>query len=189
MNPLKRAVTNWPPIIWPLMTFGSLLILVGSSGRVDPPLVVAGAVLALVVCAVSLYLALKGWPERPRPAIVVWAIAGVVVFYVLVGLAAAAAGLEYGLVGVAAGVIPLSAVALLLATMRSRTAESGGRLRDDSGDPDHDRAPGLGMDDQTPLGDTPDHSDSFDQPDVTPSGRWEHPAANRPGTRARSSRR
>jgi hypothetical protein len=120
---------------------------------------------------------------------VVWAIAGMVVFYVLVGLAASAAGIEYGLVGVAAGVIPLSAVALLLATMRSRTAESDGRLRDDSGDPDHDPFPGLGMDDQTPLGDTPDHSDSFDEPDVTPSGRWEHPAANQPGTRATSSRR
>jgi hypothetical protein len=96
----------------------------------------------------------------------------VVVFYVLVGLAASAAGVEYGLVGVAAGVIPLSAVALLLATMRSRTAESVGRLRDDSGDPDEDPAPGLGMDDQTPPGDTPDHPDSFDEPDVTPSGRW-----------------
>jgi hypothetical protein len=32
MNSLKRSVTRWPPIIWPLMTFGSLLILVGSSG-------------------------------------------------------------------------------------------------------------------------------------------------------------
>ena len=84
-----------------------------------------------------------------------WAIAGVVVFYVLVGLAASAAGVEYGLVGVAAGVIPLSAVALLLATMRSRTAESGGRLRDDSGDPDQDPAPGLGMDDQTRWGAPP----------------------------------
>jgi hypothetical protein len=115
---------------------------------------VAGGALALVVCGVSLYLALEHWPDRPRPAIVMWAIAGVVVFYVLVGLAASAAGVEYGLVGVAAGVIPLSAVALLLATMRSRTAESVGRLRDDSGDPDEDPAPGLGMDDQTALGDT-----------------------------------
>jgi hypothetical protein len=158
-------------------------------GRPDPPLMVAGGALALVVCGVSLYLALEHWPDRPRPAIVVWAIAGVVVFYVLVGLAASAAGVEYGLVGVAAGVIPLSAVALLLATMRSRTAESVGRLRDDSGDPDADPAPGLGMDDQTPLGDTPDHPDSFDEPDVTPSGRWEHPAANRPGTQAHRSRR
>ena len=68
-------MTSWPPILWPLMTFGSLLILVGSSRRVDPPLVSAGAVLALVVCGVSLYLALKVWPERPRPTIVVWAIA------------------------------------------------------------------------------------------------------------------
>ena len=59
----------------------------------------------------------------------------------LVGPAASAAGIGYGLVGVAAGVIPLSAVALLLATMRSRTAESDGRLRDDSGDPDQDPVP------------------------------------------------
>jgi hypothetical protein len=113
----------------------------------------------------------------------------VVVFYVLVALAASTAGVEYGLVGVAAGVIPLSAVALLLATMRSRTAQLGGRLRDDSGDPDENPTHGLGMDDQTPLGDTPDHSDSFNEPDVTPSGRWENPAANQPGTRASSSRR
>jgi hypothetical protein len=93
-------------------------------GRPDPPLMVAGGALALVVCGVSLYLALEHWPDRPRPAIVVWAIAGVVVFYVLVGLAASAAGVEYGLVSIAAGVIPLFAVALLLAMMRSRTAES-----------------------------------------------------------------
>jgi hypothetical protein len=42
MNSLKRALTSWPPILWPVMTFGSLLIMVGSSGRVDPPLVIAG---------------------------------------------------------------------------------------------------------------------------------------------------
>ena len=40
---------RWQPIIWPLMTFGSLPILVGSSGRLDPLLVVAGGALALVV--------------------------------------------------------------------------------------------------------------------------------------------
>jgi hypothetical protein len=117
---------------------------------------------------------------------VVGAIAGVVVFYVLVGLSASAAGVEYGLVGVAAGVIPLAAVALLLATMRSRTAQSDGRLRDGSGELGDAPGPGLGMDDQTPLGDTPEYSDSVDEPEVTPSGRWEHPAANKSGSGARS---
>jgi hypothetical protein len=86
---------------------------------------VAGGALALVVCGVSLYLALKHWTERPRPAIVLWAIAGVVVFYVLVGLAASAAGVEYGLVGIAAGMIPLSAVGLCwrrcVRALRNRT--------------------------------------------------------------------
>lgn len=32
MKSLKRSVMRWPPIIWPLRTFGSLLTLVGSSG-------------------------------------------------------------------------------------------------------------------------------------------------------------
>jgi hypothetical protein len=32
------------------------------------------------------------------------------------------------------------------------------------------------------LGDTPEYSDSVDEPEVTPSGRWEHPAANKSGS-------
>jgi hypothetical protein len=180
MNSLKGALMRWPPIIWPLMTFKSLLILVGSSSRLDSP---------LVVCGLSLYLALNRWSDRARPAIMIWAIAGVVVFYVLVGLAGSAAAVEYGLVGVAAGVIPLSAVALC----RRRCVRAP-------------RSPVVDWETTRAIRTRirlrvwewtirprwaipPDHSDNFDQPDVTPSGRWEHPAANQPGTQAHSTLR
>jgi hypothetical protein len=139
---LTRAVTRWPPIIWPLMTFGSLLILVGSSGRLDPSLVAGGA-LALVVRGVS-RVAVPGAQALDRAATAsdcAWAIAGVVVFYMPVRLAASAGGGRVRVGRDRGGGDSALAVALLLATMRSRIAEPDGRLRDDSGDPDEDSAP------------------------------------------------
>jgi len=151
-------MSRWPPIVWPLVYVASLLILVGGSGRSDPAFLVSGVVLALAACGVSLFLALRGRGDRPRPPIVNWAIGGLLGFYVLVAAAAAAAGPEYAVAGLLAGVIPLTGLCLLIALTRSKTRASEGRLHDESAVRDDDPYPGIGMDDTTPLGDTPEHS-------------------------------
>jgi hypothetical protein len=58
-----------------------------------------------------------------------------------------------------AALIPFSAVLLLGATTRSKTEQTACGSRDASGGADRDAWPGIGMDDTTPLGDTPEHSD------------------------------
>jgi hypothetical protein len=59
-----------------------------------------------------------------------------------------------------ASLIPYSAALLLVATARSKTVEAEGERRDASADADRDPWPGIGADDSTPLGDTPEHSDA-----------------------------
>jgi drug/metabolite transporter (DMT)-like permease len=157
---MMETLRRWPPILWPLMTAASLLILAGASGEWRPGLLIAGGVLAVVVLALALYLATRGHPDRPRPPIVNWAIAGLAVFYLAIAVAAATAGLEYAVAALAAAVVPMAALCLLLALMRSKTVESDGHLRDISAEGDDDPYPGIGMDSTTPLGDTPEHSDA-----------------------------
>jgi uncharacterized membrane protein YuzA (DUF378 family) len=160
MNLLRR----WPPILWPLMTAASLLILAGASGDWRPGLLVAGAALALVVFGLSFYLATRGQRDRPRPPIVNWAMAGLAAFYLVAAVAGATAGPKYAVAALAAAVVPMSALCLLIALMRSKTVESDGRLVDVSAEQDEDPFPGIGMDGTTPLGDTPEHSDAVDEP-------------------------
>jgi drug/metabolite transporter (DMT)-like permease len=144
------------------MTIASLLIVAGSVGRWRPGLVIAGLGIAVAVCAMAAYLAL-GRRGGPRPPTVWLGVGGLVLFYVLVAAAAGLAGTEYAIAGLVAGVIPLAALCLLLATMRRKTVEAGGQLRDASGDADEDPYPGIGFDSTTPLGDTPEHSDAVDR--------------------------
>jgi hypothetical protein len=59
-----------------------------------------------------------------------------------------------------AALIPSSAVLLLLAMMRAKTASDGGRVRDPHGGGRRGRRAGIGMDDTTPVGDTREHSDA-----------------------------
>jgi hypothetical protein len=162
---------HWPPVLWLLVYPASLLILVGVSGRREPGILVTGAVLALAAAGLSIYLALGRWDDRPRPPMVYWALGGLVGFYLVIAAAAAAAGPEYALAGVLAGVIPLTGLCLLIALTRSKTRESGGVLQDESAVRDQDPYPGIGMDEATPLGDTPEHSDAYGEEDTTRPGR------------------
>jgi hypothetical protein len=84
-------------------------------------------------------------------------------------VAGATAGPRYAVAALAAAVIPMAALCLLLALMRSKTDESDGRLVDASAEQDDDPFPGIGFDSSTPLGDTPEHSDAVDEPQ--PGGR------------------
>ena len=152
---------RWPPIIWPAMTFASLLILMGSTGGWRLWLLIPGAALAVVVTVVAVRLATRK-DGRPRPRAVFLSMAGLALFYLLLAGAAAFAGPEYVVAALAAGLIPLAALALMLATARAKTTESDGHLHDESTQQDRDPFPGIGMDTRTPLGDTPEHSASRD---------------------------
>jgi hypothetical protein len=63
----------------------------------------------------------------------------------------------------------MAGLGLFIATVRSKTAQSGGRLRDRSAEYDEDPYPGIGLDDETPLGDTPEHSDAVDDRGARPA--------------------
>ncbi|MEA2456571.1 MAG: hypothetical protein QOI45_2833 [Thermoleophilaceae bacterium] len=156
---------RWPPILWPLMTIASLLILAGASGDWRPGLLIVGGALALIVFGLSFYLATRAYSDRPRPPVVNWAMGGLVAYYVVAAIAGATAGPKYAVAALAAAVVPMSALCLLIALMRSRTIESDdGRLVDVSSERDDDPFPGIGLDSTTPLGDTPEHSDAVDRP-------------------------
>jgi hypothetical protein len=151
---------RWPPLLWVFMYVASLFILIGGTGDGRPPFLIAGGVVALIVCGVSVYLATRGAADRPGHRSFDWALAGVALFYIAVAIAAGAAGPEYALAGIAAGIIPLTATALLVATARSKTTKQDGRLRDASADASADPFPGIGVDEDTELGETPQHSDA-----------------------------
>jgi predicted MFS family arabinose efflux permease len=142
------------------MYVASLFILIGGTGDGRPPFLIAGGVVALIVCAMSVYLATRGMADRPHHPGFDWALAGVALFYVAIAIGASVAGPEYALAGVAAGVFPLTATALLVAAARSKTATQDGRLRDASADASGDPYPGIGVDEDTALGETPQYSDA-----------------------------
>jgi hypothetical protein len=149
---------RWPPIVWPLMSIASLLILIGGTGNGKPGFLIAGGVLAAAALAVSIQLATRAQSDRPRHPALDWALAGVALFYVAIAAAASAAGPEYALAGLAAGVIPLAAIALLTATARQKTAATDEGLRDASADDERDPYPGIGLDSGTALGESPQHA-------------------------------
>lgn len=56
--------------------------------------------------------------------------------------------------------VPLTAVALIVETTRSKTAGPDDARRETAADAEDDPFPGMGIDDHTPLGDTSRHSDA-----------------------------
>jgi hypothetical protein len=156
-RPSSGAVRRWPPLLWLPIYVASELILMGSDGRWG--MLLAGAALALIAFGLSLRLALGGSTDRPRPRWLALAVGGVAGFYVLVAAAAATAGPEYAVAGLMAGVIPMTAVSLMVAALRSKTVESDEGLEDTAAADHEDPFPGMGIDDAAPLGDTSQHAD------------------------------
>jgi hypothetical protein len=124
-------IRRWPPLLWPLMSLASLLILRGGTPKVGDWALVAGGAIALVVLALSIYLATASWPGRPRTPAMNWAIIGATLFYLAAAAAAAAGGTGYAIAGLAAGVIPISALALIVATARATTLATEYAQEDD----------------------------------------------------------
>ncbi|HEY2319235.1 MAG TPA: hypothetical protein VGH67_13110 [Solirubrobacteraceae bacterium] len=159
----------WPPILWISVYIASELILLGSHHRWG--LLAAGGALALFAFLTSLWLTLRRG-DGPRPRWFLWALGGVALCYVPPAVAASQLGVQWAAGALAAAVIPMTAVSLMLATIRSKTRMSDdGHYRDVSGD-GNDPAPGIGLDDETPLGDTDQHSDVIEARSTRRSSLW-----------------
>ena len=168
---------RWPAAIWLAMYIASEMILLGSHHRWG--LLVAGGALALGAFGLSLWLSVGGGQDHPRPRWFLWPIIGVALWYMAAAAVAWTVGPEFAAAALAAGVIPMTAVSLLLATARAKTVRTAAGLSDASGGPE-DPYPGIGLDDATPLGDTAEHSDV--QEDPGPPRRFA-PPVGRPGIR------
>jgi hypothetical protein len=151
---------RWPPIIW-LFTFASsLFILNGADTTYRPALLVPGIALAVLGLGLAVYTAYGHYDDRPAATGLAWLLPATAGWYLLSAIAASTAGTQYALAAIAAGMIPMTASAILIATARAKTVASGHRPVDVTPVADDDPFPGLGIDDRTPLGDTPEHSDA-----------------------------
>jgi hypothetical protein len=147
--------------VWVLVSVGSLFLLEGYDGPHLNPLALAiGIALIVGACAVSCYLAFGRWRDRPAPRGLAWMIPATAAFYLVCAIFGLFAGETYAIVALAAGLIPLTAATLIVATVRAKTSVEGRQLRDAAADDHRDPLPGIGADDSTPLGDTPEHSTS-----------------------------
>jgi hypothetical protein len=168
-GPSSTYVRRWPPLLWPVISIASLLILMGSHGR--PAMVAVGLALALLAFGVAVYLAFGDRSRGPRPAAAYWAFGVFSLIYIVGAIAGATIGWAYALAAILAGVIPLTAVSLIIATATAKSDSTGDGLTDAAADAGDDPFPGVGVDHSTPLGDSPEISDI--PPDVERRQRFE----------------
>jgi hypothetical protein len=153
-------VSRWPPLIWLLITLGTLMIAVGVGGNWDPGGFIPGVVCVLLGVGLSLYLAYGRMRDRPSARGISWLIPAGAVFYALTAAAAALSGGKYVIAALAVALIPLTATALIVASTRVKTAAGDDGRRDGAAADSEDPFPAMGMDDATPLGDTAEHSEA-----------------------------
>jgi peptidoglycan/LPS O-acetylase OafA/YrhL len=177
---MMRILRRWPPLLWLLVYPGSLFVLMWSSRRKEG-LLIAGIAMILIAFAGGVYLLFHHWPGHPRPRIFHWAMAGLLAFYVVSAIAAAFAGPEYVAATLLAGAVPGTALALWLATVRAKTPDRERLPHDPAADDDDDQFLGVGMDTETEMGDTPEHSDAEGDPMVARQRRLRN--ARRPTPR------
>jgi hypothetical protein len=156
-----HAVRRYPAFLWVPVYIGSLLILNGGHPGWSTGQLVAGIGMVALACGLATYLAIGPWPGRPRPTGLGWALAGVGAFYAVLATAAAAfVGPEAALATLLAGVIPLTAVSLWIAHARAKTTGDETHLEDAVADDHVDPVPGIGLESERPMGDSPEvHSD------------------------------
>jgi hypothetical protein len=165
-RPPLGLLRRWPPVLWLLVYVGSLFILNGAHGKWDPLELGLGIGLAVIACALGLYLAFGPWRGRGRPRFAGPLVGGVAAFYGVCALAAAVfAGPAAAIATLLAGIIPMTAAALWIATVRARTPP-GPAATDPSASADDDPFPGVGPDDRRPLGDTPEAHDEITPRDL-----------------------
>jgi hypothetical protein len=154
-------MSRWPPIVWLMVAVGSLFLLIGYNGaEVNVPGLILGGLLIVAAVGLSFAMAFGRWGHRPRATGVAWLIPATAVFYLLCAAVAVIAGGSYAIAAITAGMIPLTAVTLLTATVRAKTAGDDDARRETAAGEHGDPFPGIGLDDDTPLGDTSEHSDA-----------------------------
>src|SRR4051794_11696224 len=167
----RSVLRRWPPVLWLLVYVGSVFVLNGANGKWDPLELALGLGLAAAACALALHLALGRWQGRQR---LPWSgvlIGGIALVYGVCAIAAALfAGPAAAIATLLAGIIPMTAVAVWVATTRSKTGR-GEATRDPAAE-DDSPFPGIGADDATPPGATPEAHDELSPLDL-PRG---HPA-------------
>jgi hypothetical protein len=167
----KSVLRRWPPVLWLLVYVGSVFVINGANGKWDPLELALGVGLAAVACALAMHLAVGPRQGRPRLRWSGLLIGGVAVFYGVCALAAAVfAGPVAAIATLLAGIIPMTAAALWVATTRAKTGGAGAS-RDPAAE-DDSPFPGLGADDATPLGDTSEAHDELSPRDLP----RDHPA-------------
>jgi hypothetical protein len=160
---MTRWLRRWPPVVWILVYVGSIFVLMGSQRF---SLLVVGLGIIALAFGIALHLASRREPGRPPPA-PLWAIlGGIALFYLVAAAVAAPLGAAYAIAALLASLIPMTAVTLAFATARNRTHASGGRLHDPTAEEEDDPLPAVGMDDATPLGDTPEAHDEISPHDL-----------------------
>jgi hypothetical protein len=162
-------------LIWPLISIASLLILMGSAG--NAALVAVGLALALMAFAVAVWLAFGDRSRGPRPRFAYVVFGAFSVIYLVGAVAGAFVGWEYALAAILAGVIPLTAVSLIIATATAKTEPDGRGLHDTAAERHDDPYPGIGVDTETPLGDSPEIHDEL--PDEERRRRFDAARARR----------
>jgi hypothetical protein len=176
-------LNRWPPLLWPTISLASLLILMGLGGKWNPDTFFPGAALALIAFGIAVYLAVTPKAPGPVPSWFKWGMLALAGWYLINALAALTVGPAYVIAALGAGLIPMTAFALVVATARRKTAPEESDATDVSaatGDP----YPGVGMDEETPLGDTPEHSEA---PEGKPPEHQRFSRREQP-TRSRSRR-
>jgi hypothetical protein len=149
---------RFPAVLWLPVYVGSLLILNGAHGKSDALQLVLGIGLAFIAWCIALYLAVGRWRDtQPPDRGLLWLIGGVAAFYVVSAVAAAVfAGTGAGIATALAGIIPMTAAAIVVATTRAKSAAPDAALEDHT-----DPTPGIPADDVRPLGDTPEAHDEI----------------------------
>ena len=176
---MTRWLNKWPPAVWLAVYVSSLLILMGSQ---RPEIGVVGLTILLIAFGVAIYLAIRPLPGRPPPKGFAPLMAGLAAFYGISAIAAAESGPEYAVAALLAGTVPGTAAVLTYATARRKTRqEESGHLEDLSVE-DDTPFPGVGFDDATPLGDSPELHDEITPHDLPPA----HPARHRIAQQTRS---
>jgi hypothetical protein len=165
--------------VWLAVYVSSLLVLMGSQRQ---ELGVVGLAILLIAFGVAIYLAIRPLPGRPPPKGFAPLMAGLAAFYVISAIAASESGPAYAFAALVAGTVPATAAVLTYATARRKTRQGGDGHLEDLSVEDDSPFPGIGFDDTTPLGDSPEVHDDVTPHDLPPG----HPGRHRIDERTRS---
>jgi hypothetical protein len=137
-------IRRWPIALWLLVYVASIFVLNGGQGGTASQVAV-GVVLILAALGLGVYLAIGPWRGHPRPRAFFWTFGGVAAFYLIAGAVAAHYNRTWGIAAVAGGLIPLTAVAILFAAVRTKTVDAGDRVKDTAAADEDDPYPSIGM--------------------------------------------